>query len=125
MAQLRIFDSLFDPDEPLPGPIPYQTAANGTWYRVFIFLEGPDLPFVHRVRYTLPVGFTPRHWNIAPNYMNQSAKLVIVTDKTGFIVEADVWVKFRVGRTRLVHLIRFHEDLIGNPPLVPSGSLAP
>ena len=49
MLQLKVWDSLFDPGGDRTMPIPFRADGSYAWYRVYIHLLGPDLPFVSRV----------------------------------------------------------------------------
>ncbi len=63
--QLEVFDSLFDPYENIEADSKpkayYRERQDGetrtVWYKVWLYLDGPDLPFVKQVTYFLHPSF--------------------------------------------------------------------
>jgi len=127
MAQVQIYDSVHDPDRDAIAPVLYQTIGATTWYRVYVYLTGPDAPFVTRARYYFPNIFNPTTVDTTAGSQNRWSKIYVNTPMVGFEVVADVWFRYLPQPQRFFHTMRYQHDLQGLPPqqLIPSGSLAP
>jgi hypothetical protein len=113
--QIEVHDSLFDPREydPPSTSVLYQKTPDGAiWYRVFLFILGPEAPLIEKVQYVLPPGLDlPTLW-IEPSFENQFCVVQINVPKTNFEVFANVWRKFDEGSAYiLTHRMRWGEDL--------------
>lgn len=121
---LTFQDAAFAPDDGDRKRI-YVTRAQGgatALYRVFLYLDGPDLPFVDRVLYTLHETFEPRVREVRRTIDNGSCRLEIWTWGT-FEASAEVFCKD--GRHgRLSHALRWDEDLKAPGVTFVSGSPA-
>jgi hypothetical protein len=74
---LQVHDSAFDPDTYDRSTIEYRRGESLN-YRVFIFLDGLDLPFVQHVMYRLPTAVGPPRL-VARMIDNQRCKFDIWT----------------------------------------------
>jgi len=73
-------DSLFDPDRPGEQVARVRrTEGKRPLYRVFIYLDGPDLPFVKKVTYALHQTFSPNTRTVSRSISNPRCKLEIWT----------------------------------------------
>jgi transcription initiation factor IIF auxiliary subunit len=107
---LELCDSVFDPDSPKDRVIQVRNAdSERPLYKVFLFLRGPELPFVERVEYILHPTFKQPHRTIVRSPSNPHCKLVtwawgifelqgVVHDKRGTI-------------QRLVHFLQYDREL--------------
>ena len=77
---VRVADSLFDPDRPI-NKIAQVRRSTGKrpLYRVFLYLDGPDLPFVSKVTYRLHETFVPNTRTVARTISNPRCKIDIWT----------------------------------------------
>jgi hypothetical protein len=122
--QISIWDSLIDPDGDPLMPVPYRPTPDGSaaWYRVYIYLRGPDVPFVDSVEYLLPPGFAHRRKRVGATYTNPFFKTVIETTTSRFEIFANVWINSLPRPFRLRHVMRFDGEM-RNISFFPSGSL--
>jgi len=67
-------DSLFDPDRPDDKVVQVRRSESKSLYRVFLYLDGPDLPFVNRVTYRLHETFSPNTRTVARTPSNPRCK---------------------------------------------------
>lgn len=75
---LRIVDSVFEPGA--PGKKVYvKSEGNAQLYKVWIFLEGADLPYVESVMYKLHPTFPNPEQTVRRTVANPSCQLVIWT----------------------------------------------
>ena len=125
--QLKVWDSLFDPEGDRTMAIPFRPSLDDSyaWYRVYIHLRGPDLPFVSRVEYELPSGFSRRITPINPSYSNPSGNMIIETPSTRFEIFANVWTRYLAQPFRIRHVTRFENDRQDVTSFFESGSLGP
>ncbi len=80
--ELQIKDSAFDPDVPDRGKdqrILIRQTNGRTLYRIFIYLDGPDLPFVQAVTYFLHPTFKPSQRTVSRTPRNPTCKLELWT----------------------------------------------
>jgi transcription initiation factor IIF auxiliary subunit len=110
MNSLEVKDSVLDPDS-TDHRIRYQgpVVADRTLYRVFIYLDGPALPFVESVTYTLHETFPDRIRTVRRTPRNPSCKLEIRTWGT-FEVIAEIQEK-RGTTFRLIHPLTFDREI--------------
>lgn len=109
---LEVKDSLFDPDSPASESskrvAEFRRGSTGTLYRVFIYLDGADLPFVEDVVYQLHHTFTPPERRVSRSVSNPRCKLVIWT--WGFFtVHATVTTKKDV--LSLTHELQYGREI--------------
>ena len=84
MKDVWVKDSPFDPDA-RDKIVQYKTKRNKTLYKVYIYLNGPGLPFIRRITYYLHPTFQVQHRSVKRSLSNPNCKLAIW-----------VWGKFRV-----------------------------
>lgn len=77
--ELSLKDSPFDPDHPSPVVLVRKTSPDRPLYRVFLYLEGPDLPFVKSVTYHLHETFAASIRRVDRSPSNPHCKLEIWT----------------------------------------------
>ena len=107
---IEIKDSAFDPDSPKNRVIKVRDAnSDRPLYQVFIYLEGPDLPFVESVEYVLHPTFQQPNRVVMRSPANPICKLTIWTWGI-FSVEANIRDK-RGGIQRLSHFLRYDREL--------------
>ena len=102
---IRIVDTPFDPNG-IERVVHYYWSKNERrYYRIFIYLTGPDVPFVKRVTYILPSSFEVRHKRVERSWSNPNCKLAIrvwgkfevlarIEDKKGNIYETSHYLDF-------------------------------
>ena len=103
---IRIVDTPFDPND-RERIVHYYYRSKNTkyYYRIFISLTGPDVPFVKRVTYILPSSFEVRHKRVDRSWSNPNCKLAIrvwgkfeilaiIEDKKGNIYETSHYLDF-------------------------------
>lgn len=80
---IEVKDSVFDPDlsPNSPREIHYRlgTRDNRTYYQLWLYLEGDDLPFVESVTYTLHESFADPNQTVRRTARNRNCKLEIWT----------------------------------------------
>ena len=98
---VSVRDSVFDPNSRPPsggGTVQIKSKGSRTLYKVWIYLEGGDLPYVRSVRYELHPTFKNRFRTVERDLYNQNCQLIIwtwglfdvraeITDKTGNVYE--------------------------------------
>jgi transcription initiation factor IIF auxiliary subunit len=124
--QLEVKDSLFNPNQQTKSRKQvafyrkYPSRSDKTFYKVWIYLDGPDLPFVKRVKYTLHRTFRNPVKLIERSSNNPHCALVIWT---WGIFEVKVEVEDMKGRViRMDHFLCYNEqfdrkdiDWVANP----------
>ncbi len=94
VPKLELKDSLFDPDSPDQTPRWRNPRSDKPLYRVFLYLDGPGLPYVNAVTYVLHPTFKEPTRQVFRTYANPHCKLelwtwglfrvqAIVTDRDG------------------------------------------
>jgi len=107
LRNIEVRDSVFDPNLPLfeaipshgpgriiPREVHVRTVQGTTFYKVWIYLDGNDLPFVESVTYVLHRTFPEPYQTVRRTLSNPNCQLVIwtwgvfpikaiVKDKTG------------------------------------------
>src|SRR5262245_30856957 len=76
---IELRDSLFDPDSSERTAQYRPGSAGKPEYRVYLYLDGPDLPFVEEVVYQLHETFSPSTRRVTRSVSNQRCKMVIWT----------------------------------------------
>jgi len=71
---LVLKDSLFDPDRPDDKVVQVRRSESKPLYRVFLYLDGPDVPFVNRLTYKLHETFSPNTRTVARTPSNPRCK---------------------------------------------------
>ncbi|MCB9592787.1 MAG: hypothetical protein H6719_08645 [Sandaracinaceae bacterium] len=109
-VELAMQDSALDPDRPDDRRIEHRrfTPKGRMHYRVFLYLVGPDLPFVRDVVYELHPTFAQRTRRVRRTLENPSCKLEIWTWGT-FEIRATVHTK-DAGAVTLTHDMRYPGD---------------
>lgn len=79
-----IADTPFDPNG-RERVVYYRPKNEKRYYKIFIYLTGPDMPFVKRVTYTLHPSFQVQHNSVQRSLSNPNCKLAVW-----------VWGKFEV-----------------------------
>ena len=100
---LKIRDSVFGPNARVREVGVKKAESDRPLYRVYLFLEGPDLPFVESVTYRLHPTFQVRNRTVRRSPSNPGCELKIWT---WGVFEIEVRVKDRSG---VIH--RFRHDL--------------
>ena len=76
---ISVRDSLLDPDRS-DDRVLYRKLEGDQWlYRLFLYLDGPDLPFVESASYELHETFSPRVQRVVRSLSNARCKLQIWT----------------------------------------------
>jgi transcription initiation factor IIF auxiliary subunit len=100
---VQVKDSIFDPDSDDRTVRVKQQAGRRPLYRVFLYLDGPDLPFVDSATYALHSSFPDPVRTVTRGLANPRCKLEIWT-----------WGTFRVNVTifdRNSHSYPLYHDL--------------
>ena len=83
--EVEVKDSVFNPNDPAARSknvafyIPSRSEDDYTYYHVWIYLEGPGLPFVKKVTYTLHKTFRNPVRVVERSSTNQNCALEIIT----------------------------------------------
>lgn len=120
---IEVKDSLFDPDLPksLASVVNVHSLRTGTatpaqgkkYYKVWLYLEGHDLPYLDRVTYTLHRSYTPPTLTLRRTPSNLRCKVAILASGV-FKVKATLWDKR--GFSRLVtHELSYTQELPTDP----------
>jgi len=88
IANLEVKDSIFDPDSN-DRTAQWRNQGNTQFYRVFLYLDGPRLPYVNAVTYILHPSFPEPTRQVNRTPENQHCKLELWTWGT-FQVQAIV-----------------------------------
>jgi transcription initiation factor IIF auxiliary subunit len=100
---VEVKDSIFDPDSNDRAVPVRREAGKRPLYRVFLYLDGPDLPFVDWAKYQLHSSFSEPVRTVSRGLVNPRCKLEIWT-----------WGLFRVNVTvvdRNGNSYSLHHDL--------------
>lgn len=112
--QITVRDSVYDPDSSEQRIQVREASSDYPLYRVFLYLEGPDLPFVNQVTYTLHPTFDPRDRPVLRSLANTSCKLEIWT---WGLFDVTVEIEDRRGfRFQLQHPLSYADELQKAPP---------
>jgi hypothetical protein len=78
---VRVFDTALDPaaTEKVIYYRPSSSPTDPPLYRVWLYLDGPDLPFVDKVTYRLHPTFTPRDRVVNRTISNPNCRLEVLT----------------------------------------------
>ena len=102
-------DSLFDPDRPDDKVVQVRRSGGKSLYRVFLYLDGLDLPFVNRVTYKLHETFSPRERTVARSPSIPRCKIDIWTWGVFTVVAV---IEDRQGRTfTMSHYLEYAAQL--------------
>ena len=108
---VEVRDSVFDPDSNDRTVPVRRQAGRRPLYRVFLYLDGQDLPFVDTVTYQLHSTFAEPDRKVSRSLTNPRCKLEIWTWGV-FRVRATV--ADRKGRSRMMyHDLRYDEQFSG------------
>ncbi len=91
-------DSAFDPDATGHTILVRNKSADQPLYRVFLYLDGPDLPFVDSVQYELHPTFTNPTRTVSRTPANPRCKLEIWT---WGLFQVTATIRDRKGRTHV------------------------
>jgi len=113
--QLEVKDSIFDPQmmgakttEKTAYYRKFASRSDKTFYKVWIYLDGPDLPFVKQVKYTLHKTFRDPVKRVERKSNNPFCALVIWT---WGIFEVKVEAEDMNGRIiHLTHFLSYNEQ---------------
>ncbi len=109
---IEVKDSVFDPDLPRTSSskIYFRVGTDGKiYYKVWLYLEGNDLPYIKSVTYTLHESFREPNQTVRRTSSNPNCKLLIWT-----------WGLFTVGATiidkkgrtyKVSHELRYDKEL--------------
>lgn len=102
-------DGLLDPDSTEKIALYREQPSGQPLYRVFVYLDGNDLPFVDSVTYRLHETFSPPTSRVTRSLTNAHAKITIWTWGV-FTVEA-VIVDKSGGEQRLSHRLQYASQI--------------
>lgn len=110
---IRVRDSVFDPRSG-GGKVTYRQSAEGsTLYRVHVFLEGADLPYVKTATYRLHPSFDPAVQIVRRSASNPNCRLTIWT---WGLFEVEVTVEDKFGATTgFVHRLTYGDEVEAAP----------
>lgn len=112
--QIAVRDSVYDPDSSEQRIQVREASSDYPLYRVFLYLEGPDLPFVTQAIYRLHPTFDPPERPVLRSLGNPSCKLEIWT---WGLFDVAVEIEDRRGfRFQLQHPLAYGGDLEKAPP---------
>jgi len=106
---LEIKDTVFDPASDDTKRVGARRDGKTLYYKVFLYLDGPDLSLVESVTYTLHKTFRDPVRTIRRTPSNPTCQLVIWTWGV-FSVKADI-VDKRGLTFRLSHFLRYESEL--------------
>lgn len=111
MMLIEVVDSLIDPEGSRLAPVPFWTAPDGNWYRVYLYLRGPDLPLIRRAHYHLPSEeYDPSLLRIERrSFLNPFFKVSITTQYSGTDIVADI-TRVRRLPNRIQHTLRYDRE---------------
>lgn len=122
--QVQIRDSPFDPRQCSPAAVEFErTNAGVVWYRVYLYLAGPELSSVRQVQYLFPPGMSPPIVWVTPSAKNPQAVASLSTPKTAFSVWATIWMSNNIAH-RLAHTMRYDKDFNEDTDFIQSSALA-
>lgn len=114
--QVEVKDTLFDPSLPLStqqsNTVYIRRGSSGSFYKVWLYLTGPGLPFVQFVTYKLHPSFPDPLIRVERSLSNPNCQAIIWT---WGLFDIDVTVQDRFGQTySLKYALRYDEDLKQN-----------
>ncbi|MDZ7290741.1 MAG: hypothetical protein ONB44_18565 [candidate division KSB1 bacterium] len=105
---VQVKDTVFDPGSSQK-KVYYKTDGQTTWYKVWIFLEGLDLPYVMGVTYRLHSSFPDPNRHVKRTVTNPNCQLVLWT---WGLFEIKALVEDKNGRTHeLVYELQYDKEL--------------
>ena len=107
-------DSLFDPDSSEKIAQYREQPSGQPLYRVFLYLDGPDLPFVESVTFRLHETFSPPTRRVTRSLTNPHCKIAIWT--WGVFTAEAVVVGKTGGELELSHRLQYGNQ-ISNPDI--------
>ena len=116
---IEVRDSLFDPDCTDRVALFRRRPSGDTLYRVFIYLEGPDLPFVNEVTYRLHETFSPPTRAITRSVSNSRCKITIWTWGI-FTVRATIGDKTE-GQITITHDLTYGQQISAPETVLKAG----
>lgn len=112
--QIAVRDSVYDPDSSEQRIQVREASSDYPLYRVFLYLEGPDLPFVSQAIYLLHPTFEPPERPVLRSLANPSCKLELWT---WGLFDVMVEIEDRRGfRFQLQHPLSYADELQTAPP---------
>lgn len=110
--KIAMVDTAFDPHSaPMSDDarvVLFKKSGDRDFYKVWLYLDGPDVPFVQAVTYELHPSFRQRIHTVSRTAANQDCALIIWTWGT-FEVKATVRTKSN-GVTVLTHMLSYDRD---------------
>lgn len=111
---VQVKHSLFNPSFPQSDSsnrVHYRKEEDDTYYyRVFLFIDGPDLPYVDSVTYALDDSFPQPIQTVSRTPANPNCQLVIWTWKEGFTLVATITDK-KNNNYQVTHELSYAEEL--------------
>ena len=111
---VQVKDTVFDPNSPqsVDRKIHVREEGGTTYFKVWLYLEGEDLPYVESVTYTLHETFRNPERNVKLTPSNPNCQLVIWTWGV-FTVKAKIFDK-RGLTFELSHYLTYDQELPPN-----------
>lgn len=111
--EIEVKDTVFDPNlsqsDPARKVHVRRTEGDTYYYKVWLYLEGNDLPYLDRVTYVLDATFTDRNRTVTRSPSNPNCQLVIWTWGL-FTVEAIITDK-KDYSYEVEHLLSYDKEL--------------
>lgn len=111
-SKITIVDTAIDPkttsDHASPRQVRYQKAGGRDLYKVWIYLDGPDVPFVQAAIYELHPSFAQRVHSVSRTVANPSCALIIWT---WGIFEVKATLRMKSGESvELTHKLTYDRE---------------
>lgn len=110
--KITVVDTAFDPRNAPASTderaVIFKKVGDRDFYKVWLYLDGPDVPFVQAVTYELHPSFRQRIHTVSRTAANQDCTLIIWTWGT-FEVKATVRTKSN-GVAELTHMLSYDRD---------------
>ena len=111
--KLELKDSVFDPDQPRSSSsnIYFHVGKKDrkTYYKVWLYLEGIDLPYIESVTYTLHESFREPNQTVRRTSSNRNCKFVIWT--WGLFTVRAMIVDKKGFTYQVTHELRYDKEL--------------
>lgn len=116
--EIQVRDTVFNPALPQSDPrnkVHYQKRAKDTYYyRVFLFIDGYDLPYVESVTYTFDDSFPEPTQTVRRTPQNTNCQIAIWTWQRQFTLSATI-VDKKGNTYQVMHEMTYAKELKGVP----------